>query len=492
MPVINKTQLISYADSLGEGLHGLGELLGGELAGLFPGGVHILPPFPSSADRGFAPTTYFEIEPRFGTWEDMRSIARRCPVIVDLMVNHISRQSEYFKDFARHGRASKHADLFITTDKIWPSGIVPPGDVAKIFLRKPDNPFSDIRIEASGLLERVWTSFGTKDWSEQIDLDTRSSATRRLMAEILGFFSRNGVSIVRLDAVGYVTKKAGTSCFFVEPDIYEFMDWIKAEADGFGIELLPEVHAHFSYQRKLSAKGYWVYDFILPGLVLHSLISGSCAELAAHIATSPRRQFTILDCHDGIPVQPDLDDVLDLRESRAMVDACVARGANVNRILSEQGKAGDFDAHQINITYYEALGRDDDAYIAARAIQLFAPGVPQVYYVGLLAGLNDLEGVAATGEGRQINRRNYRAEEVVRELERPVVRRFTELIRLRNGHPAFDGELAVSTGPGDRKLELSWKGPGGSFCELHVDLGSRKASSIEFSGASGERLRLVP
>ena len=92
---------------------------------------------------------------------------------------------------------------------------------------------------------------------------------------------------------------------------------------------------------------------------------------------------------------PDLDDILEIEESRQIVEMCLQRGANLNRILSDQHKShADFDAHQINCTYYSALGCNDDAYLAARAIQFFAPGVPQVYYVGLLAGQNDQTGGA--------------------------------------------------------------------------------------------------
>ena len=69
-------QLLTYPDSLGGDLASIRRLLDGPLRGLF-GGVHVLPPFPSSGDRGFAPITYREIEPAFGTWADIRALARR-------------------------------------------------------------------------------------------------------------------------------------------------------------------------------------------------------------------------------------------------------------------------------------------------------------------------------------------------------------------------------------------------------------------------------
>ena len=133
------------------------------------------------------------------------------------------------------------------------------------------------------------------------------------------------------------------------------------------------------------------------------------------------------------------------------------RGGNVNRILSV-ANAADVDVHQLNCTYYSALGEDDDRYIAARAIQLFAKGVPQVYYVGLLGGTNDLEGVRRMGDGRAINRHDYAIDEIGDALQRPVVRRLMNLIRLRNTHPAFGGELSVDT-DAEESVCLRWQHP---------------------------------
>lgn len=191
----------------------------------------------------------------------------------------------------------------------------------------------------------------------------------------------------------------------------------------------------------------------------------------------------MLDCHDGIPVQPDLDDILTLDESKKIVDVCLQRGANLNRLLTSTKIVDGFDAHQINCTYYSALDCDDDAYLAARAIQFFAPGVPQVYYVGLLAGENDYEAVERTGEGRAINRTNYSVAQVEQDLQKPVVQRLLKLIRFRNEHPAFEGilELPECT---DSELSLDWQnGPHNS--RLRVDLRNMQ-TSIDYTLPSGE------
>lgn len=472
--VAPRPQLLTYPDSLGGDLRSLGALLDGPFAGLFRG-VHILPPFPSSGDRGFAPVAYREIDRRFGSWADIRRIGERLDVLLDLMINHISRKSPEFEDFERQGRSSPYADLFITLDKIWPNGDAPEADIAPIFLRKPEAPFSTIEITETGERERVWTSFGTADWSEQIDLDVKSRVTRDLITDWLRTFASQEVRIVRLDAVGYVIKKPGTSCFMVEPEIYEFLDWVTGVASSLGLVVLPEVHDEYATHERLSAHGLWTYDFVLPGLVLNAFASTDVTRLADHLNRMPDRVFTTLDCHDGIPIRPDLDGILRPYEMEALAGQIERAGGNANRILSDT-HAKEVDVHQLNCTYYSALGCDDERYLAARAIQLFARGVPQIYYVGLLAGENDNAAVESSGEGRAINRHDYGLDEIGAALRRPVVRRLLELVRLRNTHPAFDGEARFESNT-DQALRLAWR-HGDASVSLELNLGEGQATLV--------------
>jgi len=472
MAIKNQVQLITYPDSLGGDLKALNHVLVKHFSDIFKGGVHILPPFPSSGDRGFAPKTYLEIEPSFGTWADIREIGKNFDILVDLMVNHISQQSEYFQDFIKKGRNSEYADLFISLDKIWEDGEPVQEDIDKMFLRRP-LPYSTFTIEETGEEEKVWTTFGKTNPSEQIDLDVKSDKVKQLLTDFFLNFKENGVKIVRLDAVGYAIKKLGTSCFFVEPEIYEFLDWIMALADSLGIELLPEVHSHYSMQYRLAEHGCWIYDFILPYRILDTLINKSSSALQDYLKNRPQKQFTMLDCHDGIPVKPDLDDLINTKEARKLVDVCVERGSNLSLILSDEHKAEDgFDVHQIRCSYYSVLNCDDDAYLAARAIQFFTPGIPQVYYVGMLAGENDIENVEKTGEGREINRHNFSIEEIEHSLEKDVVQRLLRLIKFRNEYVAFNGEFRVLDTFED-EIQLSWR-KNDNFCTLFIDLKTNK------------------
>jgi sucrose phosphorylase len=484
MPVRNKVQLITYPDGLGGSLESLGRTLDERFPGLFQGGIHILPPFPSSADRGFAPLTYDAIDPRFGSWEDVSRLAERYDLMLDMVANHISWRSPNFQDFLAKGVDSEWADLFITLDKVWPDGLPAEADVDRIFLRRP-RPWSTYDVVTPPAPMALWTTFGKSDPSDQIDLDWRSPRYWSIVEGIFDRFSSNGVKLIRLDAVGYLVKRAGTSCFFVEPEIDEILSRLEGLAGRYDVTLLPEVHGRRAVQLHLARRGTWTYDFILPYRILEALILGSTTRLLPYLLERPTRQFTMLDCHDGIPVKPDLDGLYDGAQVRRVVQTCLDRGGNLSPVYSPEHRDPDgFDVHQIRGTIYSLLNRDDDAYIAARALQLFTPGVPQVYYVGLLAGENDQEAVLRSGDGREVNRHNFTPDEIRVAAGRCVVERLERLIRLRNSHPAFEGDFAA-TAPGPDRLRLSWR-DGDDECAVEVRL-RRPGSVVEFTSGGGVR-----
>ena len=469
-PLRAGAQLITYPDSLGGGLQALEGLLNGPLTGCF-GGVHVLPPFPSSGDRGFAPIDYRRIDPAFGGWDDVERIASGHDLALDLIVNHVSRRSSAFVDFEDHGRSSRFAELFLTLDKIWPGGEPDPADVARI-LRRRASPFSTYTIGDTGREERVWTTFGRDDPSEQVDIDVRSPVARRLLADQLRLFAARGARFVRLDAIGYVIKRAGTSCFMVQPELNGVIAWLHAVADELGLRLLTEVHGDLGTQRALADGPALAYDFAFPGIVLDAVLSGRTETLVAHLRSSPPGMVTTLDTHDGIPIQPDLHGALSIDGQRRLVEACLGSGGNLSQIHARESLPdGDFDAHQANVTIHEILGRDDDAHVLARAIQLFAPGLPQVYYVGLLAGDNDSDAVRRTGDGRSLNRHDYSVTEAGAAIRMPVVARTLELLRLRRTHPAFGGDVEIRGG--GSRLDLIWRN-GAARCVMNADLGERR------------------
>jgi len=115
-------------------------------------------------------------------------------------------------------------------------------------------------------------------------------------------------------------------------------------------------------------------------------------------------------------------------------------------------------------------------------MQFFAPGVPQVYYVGLLAGSNDMKLLDRTKVGRDINRHYYTGREVAEQLSRPVVQRLLALIRMRNEHQAFGGDFHLKP-TSDDIVVLEWRRDAHSAL-LEVNLAATSAF-ITLSTSSG-------
>lgn len=438
MNLQNKIMLITYADSMGKNLKELHEVLNKHYREAV-GGVHILPFFPSSADRGFAPMRYDKVDEAFGDFSDIESIGKDYYLMSDFMVNHISASSEYFQDFLQKKESSEYKDFFIRYSKFW-NGEPTQEQIDKIYKRKPRAPYIEAEFE-DGSKEKIWCTF----CEEQIDLDVTKDKTKEFIRRTLKDMCRHGAAVIRLDAFAYAVKKADTSCFFIEPDIWELLYDIEKIVKEENAEILPEIHEHYTIPMKIAEKGFWIYDFALPVLTLHALYNHTGKYLKDWLEKCPMKQFTTLDTHDGIGIV-DVKDLLPDEEIEAVKEQMYSQGANVKKIYSSEAY-NNLDIYQVNTTYYSALGNNDDAYLLARAIQFFAPGIPQVYYVGMLAGSNDIELMERTKNGRDINRHYYSMEEVEKEQSRPVVQKLKELMVLRNTHPAFslDGTIEVST-----------------------------------------------
>lgn len=443
----DEIMLITYADSLGQNLGELHTVLEQYLDGVV-GGVHILPFFPSSGDRGFSPLTYQEIDPAFGTWDDLALIAQTKYVMYDFMINHISRQCAYFKDFITHKLGSPYKDYFIRYSEFWDQGAPTMAQMDLIYKRKPRDPYVDIQFE-DGTSEQIWCTFD----AEQIDLDVRKQATLDFIAQSLRFLCDHGAGIIRLDAFAYATKKQGTNCFFVEPQTWELLDYCQQIVAEKGVTLLPEIHEHYLIQTKIATQGYLVYDFALPMLMLHTLYHGTTKRLKHWLEICPREQFTTLDTHDGIGVV-DVKDLLSDEEIEQTKESLYHKGANVKKIYSSEAY-NNLDIYQMNCSYYSALGHHDAAYLLARALQFFAPGTPQVYYVGLLAGENDLVLLEQTKQGRDINRHYYTLDEIAQEVKRPVVQQLFALMRFRNQYPAFNGQITIESDDADHIIQIT-------------------------------------
>jgi len=385
-----------------------------------------------------------------------------------VIVNHMSSDSPQFRDFSARGAASPYDGLFLTMDSVFPKG-AGEAELLALYRPRPGLPFTCTTL-ASGERRILWTTFTSK----QIDIDVRHPQGRSYLRGILDTLARNGVRMIRLDAVGYAIKTPGSSCFMT-PETFEFIHEFADDARAIGLEVLVEVHSHYRKQVEIAHRVDWVYDFALPPLVLHAFFFETSGPLKQWIAQRPVNAITVLDTHDGIGIidigadatdragrpglvpDDELDELVETIHGNSQGQSREATGA----------AASNLDLYQVNCTYYDALARDDTRYLLSRAIQFFVPGIPQVYYVGLLAGTNDMDLLARTRVGRDINRGYFDDDAVHSALGKPVVAGLLKLIALRNRHDAFNGRFSLM--PTDAHgLHMRWQ-HGDAFAELKVD-----------------------
>ena len=303
----------------------------------------------------------------------------------------------------------------------------------------------------------------------QMDLNVKSDLVWEHYDNTLKALSGYGASIVRLDAFAYAPKEPGKKNFMNEPDTWDLLSKVRELADKYHVTLLPEIHASYGEKvyKKVADMGYMTYDFFLPGLLIDAMEKKSGKDLARwalEIVNDKIRTVNMLGCHDGIPLL-DLKGLLPEEEIQNLIDTIVGRGGLVKDL---HGKKNMY--YQVNATYYSALGEDDKKMLLARAIQMFMPGKPQVWYLDLFAGKNDHEAVKRAGAAshKEINRTNLSPEEMEKRLSSEVVSKQIELLRFRNTCPAFsfDADFRVETD--GTRMTMTWKNQGHT-ASLKVD-----------------------
>ena len=290
LPMKNQAQLIAYVDRLPGGtFRDLQQLLDGPLQGAF-GGVHVLPFFHpiDGADAGFDPIDHTQVDHRLGDVGRRRG-ARGA----DRGDGRRDRQSRVqpvaaVSGLPRHGENSPYAGMFLTYSRLFPHG-ARESDLLALHTTRPTLPFTTLRDRAPENRLLLWTTFT----SDQIDIDVSHPEGRRYLADVLARFHAAGIKAIRLDAVGFAVKKAGTSCFMI-PETFAFIAEFAAQAHACGMEVLVEVHGHYQDQIDVARQVDWVYDFALPPLVLHTLYTRNAAALTRWLEIRPGNAVTVL------------------------------------------------------------------------------------------------------------------------------------------------------------------------------------------------------
>lgn len=332
----------------------------------------------------------------------------------------------------------------------------------------------------------------------QIDLNASSEQVWDFYRETLALLSSYGAKVVRLDAFAYLHKAPGRENFFNRPETWHYLSRLTAIAGGLGLTLLPEIHAEYGsdLHSELSCYGYPLYDFFFPGLVIHALESGTAKHLLAWISEILEKDLAtvnMLGCHDGIPVL-DLKGktvegikragLLSDKQIDDVVGLIIRRGGWVKNLYSPSGEKISY--YQVNATFYSALGENDRKLLLARAIQIFMPGTPQVWYLDLFAGRNDYAAADRGGTAwhKEINRTNLTLDDVEKALQKPLVKNQLALLRLRNTNPAFRGKLEVDSSSEQHLLSLTWRS-GKSSATLQANLQTLQFQ-IKYTNLKGE------
>ena len=295
----------------------------------------------------------------------------------------------------------------------------------------------------------------------QMDLNIKSPLVWEFYDNTLKTLAGYGAKIVRLDAFAYAPKEPGEKNFLNEPGTWDLLEKVRKLADKYNLTLLPEIHASYGEKNyeQIAEKGYMTYDFFLPGLIIDALESGDGKHLydwAEELIEKDIHTVNMLGCHDGIPLL-DLKGLLSEERIQNLIDTVVGRGGYVKDLHGQKNMY-----YQVNATYYSALGEDDAKMLLARALQLFMPGKPQIWYLDLFAGKNDHEAVKRAGAGghKEINRTNLTAEQMEEALKKPVVARQLELLRFRSTCPAFAKESRITVNSDGNKMEFTWENDG--------------------------------
>lgn len=437
----HETILITYGNSLSQagepGLVTLDRFLESHVGNLIST-VHILPFFPYSSDDGFSVIDYLKIDPNLGSWKEVADLSNSYDLMFDAVINHISRESEWFQKFLQDQQPEQ--GYFITAD---------PEQDYSLVVRPRTLPLLTNVSTTSGE-KHVWTTFS----ADQIDLNFSNPALLSQIVTILISYAKSGASLIRLDAIAYAWKKAGTRCLSL-PETHALVKLIRLCLDYYtpGTRLITETNVPHLENISYFGDGdeaNLVYQFALPPLTLFSFRSGDATKLMNWLQKLEEppvgcSYFNFLSSHDGIGLMP-VEGILDASEREFLEKSTLLSGGQIS--YKDRGD-GTQSAYELNINYQDALAAADEPdevrmerFVSAMSLLISLKGVPGIYIHSLLGSRNNYEELTATGLARRINRGSVDYAAFEKELSSGGNRQliFTELKRrlsIRSEHPAL-------------------------------------------------------
>ncbi len=428
--------------------------------------VHILPFYPYSSDDGFSVTDYYAVNPALGIWDDVQQLSVDFRLMFDAVINHMSAQSDWFKGFLAGDQ--QYEGLFRTES--------PDTDLRSVTRPRTTSLLTGF-TKGDGSSVHVWTTFS----ADQVDLDYSHPETLMRILKVLLFYVEQGASVIRLDAIAYMWKQAGTTSIHL-PQTHAIIQLMRAVLDVVAPEVILITETNVPHAENVSYFGIGgypeaqlVYNFTLPPLLLYTLTVGDAYKLGNWINTldTPREHTTFFNftaSHDGIGVRP-VEGILNAAELQQVIDKVEASGGLVSYKANSDGSRSPYE---LNITYVDAITDHNEPvtsqvarFLVSQAIMLSLAGVPAVYVHSLIGSHNDLEGVKHAGYPRAINRRKVDVDEITQELDDPMSFRaqvfegYKHLIRTRMQSSAFhpNGKQQARTMADGRVLILERTSP---------------------------------
>lgn len=403
--------------------------------------AHILPFFPFSSDDGFSVMDYLAINPTLGDWEDIENIGKDYKLMADLVLNHMSSRSLWFENFRK--RIDPGKDYFCEGD--------PDADYAAVV--RPRNSPLLTAVETADGVRHVWCTFS----ADQVDLNFRNPQVLIEFVRIIREYLNHGITLFRFDAVPFLWKEPGSACIHLQ-QTHEIIKLLRTLIEHHAPAAIIICENNVPNRENLTYFGnaneaHVIYNFSLPPLLVHTLLSGDCRHLKTWLMSMPPAQdgttyLNFIASHDGIGLRP-LDGLLSDTERQQIVDKAQEFGGHVTFRRAREG----YDKpYELNIALYDMLkgtiaeGEDRwgfERFVCAHAIMLALEGIPAVYIQSLFGSRNDLKRLEHTGRARSINRHIWDAGELQALLNEPqdhqgrIFSVLTRLIRIRRAQPAF-------------------------------------------------------
>lgn len=436
----NNVYMITYGDSIYEegkpALQTLRAFVSSQLNDTITD-VHLLPMFPYTSDDGFSVTDHREIHSDLGTWDDIQAFAGEKRLMFDFVANHISQSSGWFQNYLNDQNGYEH--FFIPEDEKFDTSHV---------VRPRTSPLFH---EYSG--KTAWTTFS----KDQVDVNVRHFPVLKELTDILLMYAHRGGTSIRLDAIGFLWKKSGTTCMHLK-ETHTIIQLWRDLLDYFcpGTQIITETNVphkeNMSYLGDGTNEAHMVYQFPLPPLVLYSFTEKDASKLtdwakSINHVSDRATYFNFLASHDGIGMRP-TEGLLSDEEKQRLIEKVKYNGGRVSYKANPDGTES---VYELNINFTDALVNRDEGEglteairksIAAHSILLSFIGVPAIYYHSLLGSGNDHKGLESSGMNRRINREKLRIDDLMKELGHDKRRKsifdgLTSLIRKRRQHSAF-------------------------------------------------------